>query len=310
MSDTKKPCTATNENKVFSKLNRFRIKPMNSLTFNQVTFNPINRQDKQIWLTSSELAKALDYADARSIANIYNRKKDEFTSGMTDVINLVTSEKSENLQTSTRIFSLRGCHLIAMFSRTTVAKEFRQWVLDILDKEVGQPTSQKTNAHQRQALVTACDKLAVGNTLRSDIYKMVGNQFGVDDIQSIPMHQLADATAFVYEIILAKQQTPKTTPELSQQTIERLASQFAKTAILINHVKNEYLPFLNMANPQRAEKLNAHLVLIRYEIEENCRDLLKLLPSQIKNDKAHPIVNHLETAYYSDNFLKCPARIS
>lgn len=66
----------------------------------------------------------------------------------------------------------------------------------------------KTNAHQRQALVTACDKLAVGNTLRSDIYKMVGNQFGVDDIQSIPMHQLADATAFVYEILLAKSAQP------------------------------------------------------------------------------------------------------
>jgi prophage antirepressor-like protein len=32
-----------------------------------------------------------------------------------------------------RIFSLRGCHLLAMFSRTPVAKEFRAWALDILD---------------------------------------------------------------------------------------------------------------------------------------------------------------------------------
>ncbi len=35
------------------------------------------------------------------------------------------------------IFSLRGAHLIAMFSRTAVAIEFRRWVLDVLDKEVG-----------------------------------------------------------------------------------------------------------------------------------------------------------------------------
>lgn len=35
-----------------------------------------------------------------------------------------------------RVFSLRGAHLLAMFARTTVAKEFRRWVLDILDREV------------------------------------------------------------------------------------------------------------------------------------------------------------------------------
>ena len=33
-----------------------------------------------------------------------------------------------------RIFSLRGCHLLAMFSRTPVAKAFRKWVLDVLDR--------------------------------------------------------------------------------------------------------------------------------------------------------------------------------
>lgn len=37
-----------------------------------------------------------------------------------------------------RIFSLRGAHLIAMFARTQIAKEFRKWVLDILDKEVSE----------------------------------------------------------------------------------------------------------------------------------------------------------------------------
>ncbi|WP_019518754.1 BRO-N domain-containing protein [Faucicola boevrei] len=276
---------------------------MRTLTFQNITLTPI-KVDNQIWLTSSELAKALDYADTQSVTKIYERNADEFTSSMTTIAEVKTNGGLQK----TRIFSLKGCHLIAMFARTAVAKQFRQWVLDILDKEVGQPTIQKTNAHQRQALVTACDKLAVGNTLRSDIYKMVGNQFGVDDIQSIPMHQLADATAFVYEIILTKQQTPKT-QELPQKTIERLAKQFAKTAILINHVKNEYLPFLYTANFAKAEKVSVHLALINYDIQDNCRDLLKLLPSQIKNDKAHPIVSELQTAYYHDNLLKCPQKI-
>lgn len=51
---------------------------------------------------------------------------------MTEVINLNTSG---NLQKSVRVFSLRGCHLIAMFAKTPIAKAFRRWVLDILDAE-------------------------------------------------------------------------------------------------------------------------------------------------------------------------------
>lgn len=35
-----------------------------------------------------------------------------------------------------RVFSLRGAHLIGMFARTPKAKEFRRWVLDVLDREV------------------------------------------------------------------------------------------------------------------------------------------------------------------------------
>lgn len=38
----------------------------------------------------------------------------------------------------TRAFSLRGAHLVAMFARTPKAKEFRRWVLDILDREAVQ----------------------------------------------------------------------------------------------------------------------------------------------------------------------------
>ncbi|MFA9487162.1 MULTISPECIES: BRO family protein [unclassified Moraxella] len=112
---------------------------MQTLTFQNITLTPA-KIDNQIWLTSADLAKALEYSDVRSVTKIYQRNADEFTSGMTEVVKLTTTNNNSNLQTSTRIFSLRGCHLIAMFSRTDVTKEFRQWVLDILDKEVGEPT--------------------------------------------------------------------------------------------------------------------------------------------------------------------------
>lgn len=88
-----------------------------------------------VWLTSADIARALQYKNIKSITNLYNQNADEFTNGMTQVIESVTSG---NYRKKVRIFSLRGAHLIAMFARTEVAKEFRRWVLDILDREVQQ----------------------------------------------------------------------------------------------------------------------------------------------------------------------------
>jgi len=107
---------------------------------NQLIFNntplAITEMNNQIWLTSAELAKALQYKSAKSVTNIFNVNNDEFTGNMTQVIESVTSG---NYIKKVRIFSLRGCHLIAMLSRTKIAKDFRKWVLDILDRETNQP---------------------------------------------------------------------------------------------------------------------------------------------------------------------------
>lgn len=175
---------------------------MHSLTFNDISFKPINKAN-QIWLTASQLAEALEYSDVRSVTNIYNRKKDEFTSGMTEVINLVTSEKSANLQTSTRIFSLRGCHLIAMFARTSVAKEFRQWVLDILDKEVGKPVQVKSTATDRTPLRQAVTALVAKYGLMHDEgYRLVHQYMGVNSIDEIPIDDLPEAVEYVHRLML------------------------------------------------------------------------------------------------------------
>lgn len=107
---------------------------MTALAFNSHQLEPVNHNNS-IWLTSAQIAQALEYSDTRAVTKIFNRNIDEFTAGMTEVLNLTTSG---NLQKEVRIFSLRGAHLIAMFARTSVAKAFRKWVLDILDNEVKQ----------------------------------------------------------------------------------------------------------------------------------------------------------------------------
>ena len=114
-----------------------------SLTFQNTTLSVIN-QHNQTFLTASDLGKALEYADpVKAIVKIYDRNADEFTAEMTALIEMPTAGGLQKV----RIFSLRGAHLIAMFARTKVAKDFRKWVLDILDREVLQ------NANQIQPLV-------------------------------------------------------------------------------------------------------------------------------------------------------------
>ena len=114
------------------------------LAFNGIAISPVMR-DGQIWMTASDLAKALDYSRVDNISKIYNRNVDEFTEAMTLNVNMgVKGFGNGNSEKSVRIFSLRGCHLIAMFARTKVAKDFRVWVLDILDSEVGAPVAAPT----------------------------------------------------------------------------------------------------------------------------------------------------------------------
>lgn len=102
------------------------------LTFNDVTLSPISHQNN-LWIRAVELAHALGYAQENSVSRIYRSNSDEFTLDMTQVIEIFDGANSA-LSTKARIFSLRGCHLVAMFARTPVAKAFRRWVLDVLDK--------------------------------------------------------------------------------------------------------------------------------------------------------------------------------
>lgn len=111
---------------------------MTTLTFQNTTLSVIN-QHNQIYITASDLGLALEYANPlRAISKLYNSNADEFTAEMTALIEMPTAGGIQKV----RIFSLRGAHLITMFARTKVAKDFRKWVLDILDREVSQKTKE------------------------------------------------------------------------------------------------------------------------------------------------------------------------
>jgi len=101
-----------------------------ALSFQDTQFEAVDRNN-QPWLRGYQIGSALGYSRPDvSIPQLFDRNKSEFTDQMTALVELDTNGGKQQV----RIFSLRGCHLLAMFARTPVAKEFRRWVLDILEK--------------------------------------------------------------------------------------------------------------------------------------------------------------------------------
>ncbi|NHR08338.1 hypothetical protein HA052_24400 [Chromobacterium haemolyticum] len=105
---------------------------MKALSFQDTQFDVVDHYG-QPWLKAADIARALGYKKADAVTQIYDRNSDEFTSAMCQTLNLSVSQNNGILSRETRIFSLRGAHLLAMFARTAIAKAFRKWVLDILD---------------------------------------------------------------------------------------------------------------------------------------------------------------------------------
>ena len=210
---------------------------MNTLTFNDVNFNPVERNG-QIWLTSTDLAKALGYKSSDSITRIFNRNKDEFSQSMThtiETVNLTASSKTKGLRAKIRIFSLRGCHLLAMFARTDIAKQFRKWVLDVLDKEVGAPAqvaNQQLTSEQTLPLRNAVSKLVTrSGIMYPEGYKIVHQKFGVNHIKELTLEQLSEAIEYVHDRIL----------NLSVETSP--ISSFTHNQYIVN-VKNEIMDYV------------------------------------------------------------------
>lgn len=136
---------------------------MNSLAisnfnFQGVTLKPVERGGDW-WFSSSDLAKALGYKKADAVTQIYSRYSDEFGTNMSTTLRERVVRKTGSVEMLVRFFSLRGAHLVAMFASTPKAKEFRRWVLDILDREVeinmpviDRPSVREQHAYNANAL--------------------------------------------------------------------------------------------------------------------------------------------------------------
>lgn len=193
-----------------------------TLCFNDVQFDVI-QQNQVPWVRSPQIAEALGYGQANRINDLYTRHADEFTPAMTAVVTLPT----EGGPQETRIFSLRGCHLLAMFARTPVAKQFRRWVLDVIEQYGDQVpvTEPAASSNQPTSSIVSVTPSSVADRkpLRSLVnawallsghpfgacWNQVKAAFRLTDIRDLPQEWISDAIAWVQAKIDA---VPKALP--------------------------------------------------------------------------------------------------
>lgn len=178
-----------------------------ALCFNDVQFDVIP-QNSQPWVRACQIGRALGYNRPEvSIPQLYTRHADEFTDAMTAVVTLPT----EGGPQETRIFSLRGCHLLAMFARTPVAKAFRRWVLDVLDRLAAEeraalpevPTSETLTPEQQaqlQAIVQAKMGMlpkAVQRKAYKEVWSRFNNNFQIARYAQLPPAKMGEAVEYL-----------------------------------------------------------------------------------------------------------------
>ncbi len=171
-----------------------------ALCFQSVEFDVI-QQNQQPWVRGYQIGSALGYtAPDVQISKLYTRHADEFTPAMTAVVTLPT----EGGPQETRIFSLRGCHLLAMFARTPVAKAFRRWVLDVIEQygdrvPVERPISlTPSTPDDRKPLRDLANVWArLSGVHPSNLWPQVRARFQLERIDDLPVEWLPDALAWV-----------------------------------------------------------------------------------------------------------------
>lgn len=191
------------------------------LIFHHTTFNVVDRNGAP-WLRSAEIASALGYADDAAIGRLFLRNSDEFTEAMTLTVNLtVKGFGNGSSEKEVRIFSLRGAHLLAMFARTEIAKQFRVWVLDLLDREaarnhlgIGTPT---ISPLQKQTLKKIVDtrvaelvqdqpamlrKISTAS-LYQTAWRKFHHRFTINEYAALPSSRFEEAKMYLNTVKLA-----------------------------------------------------------------------------------------------------------
>lgn len=215
-----------------------------SLSFKDTNFQ-ITDIHGQPWLRGLQVASALGYKNpAADIVNLYNRNADEFTDSMTQVIELPTAGGKQQV----RVFSLRGCHLLGMLARTKVAKEFRRWVLDVLEDEVSgrlKPQAPRKAlpsglTHEQQAEVKALHNILLQSVpfekqkaLAITLWSAVKSKFKVG-YKDVPPEQFPEVLSLMARVSVEKGAQYREAEAVNLETVPKLFANQANIPFNLN----------------------------------------------------------------------------
>ena len=207
-----------------------------ALCFNEITFSPVNRHNSP-WIRAVELSKALGFKREDQAAKIYRAHADEFTSDTAQVVEISDNADSA-FPVKSLLFSLRGCHLLAMFARTPVAKQFRRWVLDVIEQYGDQvpvppvenpgklPSLSPSHRSELKGIVDA--KLStypasVQGKARSEIWTRFNRHFRIAEYAQLPAERMAEAREYLIELEVKALKALPTAPSAVPGVEEDLA---------------------------------------------------------------------------------------
>lgn len=234
-----------------------------SLCFNDFTFSPLTREN-QPWFRSSELARALGYKREDQIAKIYRNNADEFTENMTQLVEILDNAESA-FPVKVRIFSLRGCHLLAMFARTPVAKAFRRWCLDVIEQygdrvPVERPVdlSDSVITPGQQAQLHAIVDAKAGMMPKAErarayaqIWTRFNRHFQIARYQQLPVSRMGEAIDYLVALRLDE-------PREAMPALPAHAGLYRDRIKALDRLEMEWLNFASESR-QRARKLEREL---------------------------------------------------
>ena len=274
-----------------------------SLCFNEIQFDVIVR-DGQPWVTSRQLAQALGYKDENSVRKIYERNKDEFSSIMTATVNMTVGIT----EVMVRIFSMRGCHLLAMFARTPVAKAFRKWVLDVIEQygdrvPVAEPVTlndELISAAERAELKLIVDaKLstypaAVQGKARAEIWAKFNRHFRIAEYKQLPTRLMPEAREFLLSVRVRAINAIPTEESAIPYPALTASSVYADRIAALDRLEEEWIEFVGETRSRLHQFVNE---LLRVK-ESTYPELLNRVCSR-QNVSKDPLLGILQSNSYN-----------
>lgn len=234
-----------------------------SLSFRDTTLDVIMHHQKP-WISSRQLGQMLGYAREDVVNKVFERKADEFSSGMTCNVKMTLQGQTREI----RVFSLRGCHLIAMFAKTPIAKEFRKWVLDVLENEIQHQqidTRVKINAEQQAVLKEIVDRRCEGSVKkRTELWARHNKHFRIPRYSELLAIHFQDAVNYLE----AMQIKAKGSIHIDEnQSIEMLCVH----AKFFRAWWDTHSPALAKLNPLLISMLHDNMFSMSYAISDICK---------------------------------------